>query len=138
VGPVGKKNGSLQATINVTPLVDVVLVLLIIFMVVTPMLSQGNELVLPKAVLAEATPSAAGSIVLRVDSRHQLQVAGVRIHEDQLLPTLRKAARDQTPRILLEADANVPATYVRKLLKTMKASGFSHVAFAVMEKRGSP
>src|SRR5258705_3991558 len=62
---VGKLTKStLNADINVTPLVDVCLVLLIIFMVVTPMLQAGVELIVPQAAHAEKKPGGEGGLVI--------------------------------------------------------------------------
>jgi biopolymer transport protein ExbD len=77
---VGPRSSNIKADINVTPLVDVVLVLLIIFMVVTPMLQRGKDVKLPSAHKSEQQKKDADPIILSVTPDGQLYL------ERDLLP----------------------------------------------------
>jgi biopolymer transport protein TolR len=74
---VGGAKGGVKSDINVTPLVDVMLVLLIIMMVVAPMLNQGVPLTLPEALNASPKPDTSDQIVVSVDSSGYFYVNAV-------------------------------------------------------------
>jgi len=93
--------GSVTPTMNVTPLVDIVLVLLIIFMVITPLLSKNFWVHLPKQEAQELTPEEAQKdpappLVLRALAEGRIEVNGTEVPLDDLIPRLRRmfAARD--------------------------------------------
>jgi len=93
IGASGGKGKKLQATpqMNVTPLVDVVLVLLIIFMVVTPLLSKQFWLQLPKQEESKnANPDENKSVVLTVDKAGALKVNGTEIPKNELKDKLSR------------------------------------------------
>jgi biopolymer transport protein TolR len=112
------------AEINVTPLVDVMLVLLIIFMITAPMLSQGLEVELPQAEgrsfeLASTSPAKItiiGSGVVFVDG----ESVGAQNLEQTLIPVLRAK---KIKRALLEADQSVPYGRVIAVLDVMNRAG---------------
>jgi biopolymer transport protein ExbD len=105
---------SVAPQMNVTPLVDVVLVLLIIFMVITPLLSKNFWVHLPKQQKEEVTPDTAADpdppLVLRVGPERTLEVNGVALAPDELPDRLRRmfAARDDH---VLFFDASDEADY---------------------------
>jgi biopolymer transport protein ExbD len=81
----GATTGGVRSDINITPLVDVVLVLLIIFMVATPMLIKDLDLTVPeKAETTIATPTTANQIVVSVTKEGQVQINREPIAESQL------------------------------------------------------
>src|SRR4029453_1876872 len=96
----GGKSKTVTPNINVTPLVDVVLVLLIIFLVVTPLMSKTFWVPLPKQEKQEITPEQLEDptppLVLRVGENNLIQVNGVDIAFDELVERLKRmfAARD--------------------------------------------
>ena len=75
--------GSLKADINVTPLVDVMLVLLIIMMLIAPMLRQGVPLTLPTANNSGEKPDTQGQTVVAIDSRSQFYVNLIPVTADE-------------------------------------------------------
>ena len=77
---------SLKADINVTPLVDVMLVLLIIMMLIAPMLRQGVPLTLPEANNTGEKPDTQGQTVVAVDSRSKYYVNMIPVTADDLVP----------------------------------------------------
>ena len=81
----GATTGGVRSDINITPLVDVVLVLLIIFMVATPMLIKDLDLTVPeKAETTIATPTTANQVVVSVTKEGQVQINREPIAESQL------------------------------------------------------
>lgn len=87
---VGGKKGGPMADINVTPLVDVVLVLLIIFMVVTPMLSSGIDVKLPKAKTAEEEKDMGQNLVIGVKADGRVYVDKTEVSKETLVAEITK------------------------------------------------
>jgi len=134
----GGGQGKLKAEINVTPLVDVVLVLLIIFMVVTPMLTRGREVQLPVAQAADAEHESIDAIVLTVTANHSLWLENRKISLASLTDQL-KARLSGHPQqaVLIKADASVTVRELRPILAKLKGADITQIAFAVLEKRGT-
>ena len=123
---------SLRAEINVTPLVDVVLVLLIIFMVVTPLLTRGKPVQLPTAVTAARAAESLESIVLTVAADHQLFLEARAVTADELAAELAKRSGAQ---LLIKADASLSVRDLRPLLRRIKSAGLAQIAFGVAAQR---
>jgi biopolymer transport protein TolR len=118
-----------KAEINVTPMVDVVLVLLIIFMVVTPLLQRGKDVQLPTVTRAkEETTKAADPLVLSVTPERELFVESERLDEAALVERLTVTlAKDPRRRLLLKGDD------VRKVMNLARKAGARSISFAVQE-----
>jgi biopolymer transport protein ExbD len=128
-----------KADINVTPLVDVVLVLLIIFMVVTPMLSRGKAVKLPIAVAADGGEASQSTIVLTVSADKTLWLETKRIVPADL-PGLLQARMAEDPNmharaVLIKADASLSVRDLRPVLDRLKKAGIKQIAFGVVEPR---
>jgi biopolymer transport protein TolR len=126
-----------MADINVTPLVDVMLVLLIIFMVTAPMLHQGIEVALPK-VEAENLPQRVDDpIVLTMTRNKLIYIRETPVHQtelvDRLLPLLQTRG-DQS--VLLKADRDLPYGEIMDLLTLLNRGGITNVGM-VTERRSS-
>jgi biopolymer transport protein TolR len=136
-GFVGKGGGGgLRAEINVTPLVDVVLVLLIIFMVVTPMLTRGKNVQLPIAAAADAkTEASQDAIVLTITADKRLWLETQKVSDKELVKELKERLAE-TPgiEILIKADSAVSVRDLRPVLQKLKLAGASQIAFAVLEQ----
>ena len=125
------------AEINVTPLVDVMLVLLIIFMITAPMLSQGLEVELPQAEgrsfeLASSSPAKItiiGSGAVFVDG----ESVGAQNLEQTLAPLLRAK---KIKRALLEADQSVPYGRVIAVLDVMNRAGVEQLGMITKPREG--
>jgi biopolymer transport protein TolR len=126
----------LKAEINVTPLVDVVLVLLIVFMVMTPLLKQEVPIDLPIADTAQgADPSTQVTVSLAADGRRL--VNGVELPPGDLVSHLVAVYADRPDKtIFLEADRNLPHGQVVDLMDDCRAAGVSRIG--VITKRESP
>jgi biopolymer transport protein TolR len=119
--PVGR--GKLNSEINVTPLVDVMLVLLIIFMVTAPMLNSGVDLELPQAE-AEAIPDDEGKLILSIDKKGQAFLGDVPVPWIDLEVKLKTNAKVQTDsELYIEADKNLPYGMVLQVMAIAKKAG---------------
>ncbi len=126
-----RHSASYRAEINVTPLVDVVLVLLIIFMVITPMLQRGVDLRLPEALHYRTTGNPSDPIVVSVNSRRQLFVGQDRVTIETLPTRLRQEFERTGPReILLKGDGQLGYGQLRVVLRVIRRMGVGSVALA--------
>jgi biopolymer transport protein TolR len=117
-----------MSEINVTPFVDVMLVLLIIFMVTAPMLTVGIPIELPKTA-ANALPGENDvplSITISADKKIVLQETEVSY--EQLIPKLSAISKErESDLIYLRADGSVPYELVAKIMGAINGAGFSNV-----------
>jgi biopolymer transport protein ExbD len=127
-----RSRASLRAEINVTPLVDVVLVLLIIFMVVTPLLTRGKPVQLPAAVTAVRGSEALESIVLTIAADKQLFLEARPVTPDELATELSAHPSRQ---LLIKADSSLSMRDLRPILRRVKTSGLAQIAFGVAPQR---
>jgi len=120
--------GSRMTDINVTPMVDVMMVLLIIFMVAAPMLTVGVPVQLPQSA-AGALPNEDEeplTVTLTVDGL--LLVQSAEIEPDALVPTLRAvAAERRSDRLFLRADGAIPYERVMQVMGALNAGGFRNI-----------
>jgi len=121
------RGGRLNSDINVTPLVDVMLVLLIVFMVAAPLLSVGVPLELPKTD-AKSLPSQTEPITISVDKDGGIFIQEAEVSLDDLASKLSAvAANGYEERIYLRADENSDYGAVMKVMARVNASGFSNL-----------
>ncbi len=111
---VGGKKGGAMADINVTPLVDVVLVLLIIFMVVTPMLSAGIDVKLPRAKTATEEKDMGQHMVVSVRSDGEVFVDKTQVTIDKLVPMVNEQRANRA--LVLKGDKATTYRQVRVVL----------------------
>ncbi|MGB8622501.1 MAG: protein TolR [Paracoccaceae bacterium] len=117
-----------MSEINVTPFVDVMLVLLIIFMVAAPLLTVGVPVELPKTA-AEALPSEQEeplTVTLTAEGKITLQTTET--PADQLIPKLRAISAERSnDKIFLRADGAIPYERVVQVMGALNAAGFSNI-----------
>ena len=111
---VGGKKGGAMADINVTPLVDVVLVLLIIFMVVTPMLSSGVDVKLPKAKTAVEEKDMGQNLVVGVKGDGSIYVDKTKVTKETLVAEIVKARASRS--LVLKGDKTATYRQVREVM----------------------
>ena len=128
--------GGIKSDINVTPLVDVVLVLLIIFMVVTPMLQQGVDVLLPTGPHAEKRPGKEGDLIISVKQDGSVFVADKWI-PDKNLPTYLQAEyqKDPSRAVMLKADKRINFGKIRMVMKAANDAEFTRVAILTETKQ---
>jgi biopolymer transport protein TolR len=117
-----------MSEINVTPFVDVMLVLLIIFMVAAPLLTVGVPVRLPETA-AQALPSEQEEpLTVTLTAEGGVAIMTTEVPEDALVPRLRAVAaeRDDT-RVFLRADGAIPYARVMQVMGALNAGGFSDI-----------
>ena len=123
----GSKHGQM-ADINMTPMIDVMLVLLIIFMVAAPMLTTGVDVNLPEAKTGKSLESEALTVTMTDDGRIQFGKTFVQL--GVLQKQLREAAKlDRKRPVLVRADHNLPYGRVITVVDSIREAGFSQVGF---------
>ena len=113
----------LMSDINVTPFVDVMLVLLIIFMVTAPMMLQGVDVNLPEAT-NEAIQSEQEHLVISIDTDQQVYINEYKVGLDFLQDKLAKILENRTDReVFIRADKDIPYGTVIRVMSEVKAAG---------------
>ncbi len=138
-GFVRKKREGVKAEINVTPLVDVVLVLLIIFMVVTPELEKGGAVLLPEISHGEKPGNKdEQKITITVSNDDRFYMDGEEIPRTDLLKLLqdKKQAGAITKRLYLKGDVGRPYGEMRDLFAELQKAGFTGVRLVVSSRGG--
>ena len=119
----GGNNDHLMSDINVTPLVDVMLVLLIIFMVTAPMMMQGVDVSLPEAT-AEPLDSEKEHLIITIDTKNQIFINDSQVTVDGLGEKLKKILEGRSDReVFLKADKNIPYGTVVQVMAEVKGAG---------------
>jgi biopolymer transport protein TolR len=131
------QRGALASQINVTPLVDVMLVLLIIFMVTAPIIQQGVEVNLPK-VKAQALPGKEEQFIVSITRNRDIYLNDTRITVDELSDKLRAISTERPDRqVFLRADDAVPYGEVVRTMAAIKAAGIEDVGMVTEMPAGS-
>ncbi|MBI5518504.1 MAG: protein TolR [Desulfovibrio sp.] len=120
---VGKGPRGYMAEINVTPFVDVMLVLLIIFMVTAPMLTQGMDVDLPKTRSVRTLPAGSDHLVLTVQKDGGIFLDEYSVPFEDLQNHLLNLVVAQKKQLYLRADKDVPYGVVVKIMGEIKAVG---------------
>jgi biopolymer transport protein ExbD len=132
-GSMSRGRGGAITGINVTPLVDITLVLLIIFMVTAKLIVNKDALTvdLPKAATGSEVQEILSIVLAPGDVTH---VNGASVASDEALASAAKAsfAKDKTVRAVLKADGTVPHARVMRVLDLLRLTGISKVAFGVV------
>jgi len=140
---VAQGNGKyrIMAEINMIPLIDVALVLLIIFMVMTPYLIKSQiKINLPKAKLKETVPHPEQILNIQVDTAGSIYLDGQSVPRDALEGRLRARLSDpQNQPVMIEADQDVKFQHVVTVMDTVKRIGVSKLGINVRhDKKSSP
>src|SRR5262249_37322380 len=126
--------GQARAEINATPLVDVVLVLLIIFMVVTPMLHRGVKIDLPETAHHEKKQDSGEQLVVSVRG-DGTYIETDRLEGEQLMARLRQELKASSRPVHIRADKSLRYGDVRKVLEELHAAGATGVGLATEERK---
>ena len=119
----GGNSGHLMSDINVTPLVDVMLVLLIIFMVTAPMMMQGVDVSLPEAT-AEPLESEKEHLIITVDTENKVFINDFQVSVDGLGEKLKKILEGRSDReVYLKADKDISYGTVVQVMAEVKGAG---------------
>ena len=133
------KRGSnrLMSEINVTPFVDVMLVLLIIFMVAAPLLTVGVEIELPKTSAKALPTEKEQPLTLSLTKDKELYLQDTKIEFSDLIPKLRQIAEQRDDnRIFIRADGANNYSTIMEIMGALNSSNFSNISL-VTESGGS-
>jgi biopolymer transport protein ExbD len=120
-----------MSDINVTPLVDVMLVLLVIFLISAPLMDKALRLDLP-AVQAPVSPEASNSLSLSLDRQGAVFINNKLVAPEALPAVLAmQASQDATIEVQLRADQNLPYGRVAEVMGLLQKAGLTQVALAV-------
>ncbi|MBK6849466.1 MAG: ExbD/TolR family protein [Proteobacteria bacterium] len=123
----GGSGGSLLAEINVTPMVDVMLVLLVIFMITAPMLEQGVDVNLPRAE-AQEIDAEQKKLVLSIDGQRRLYLGRSFVPFSQLFDKLKHNEKLQVEReLFLRADRGLPYGLIVRVMALARQAGIDKV-----------
>ena len=133
----GRARSQPMSEINVTPFVDVMLVLLIIFMVAAPLLTVGVPLELPKTA-AQAVPAEPEEpLSVSVTPEGPILVMTTEVPENELVTRLRAVAEErQSDKIYLRADGAIPYARVMEVMGALNAAGFNNIV--LVTEAGGP
>jgi biopolymer transport protein ExbD len=121
---VGGTKGGIKSDINVTPLVDVMLVLLIIMMIVAPLLQKGADVRLPLAANTMEKPETQDQTVVAVDKSDRYFVNGLPVRKEELRAKVEEILESKKERIILiKADQDAKYAAVMDLMDELRASG---------------
>ena len=132
----GGDGHGMMAEINVTPFVDVMLVLLIIFMVTTPLMVQGLEVDLPRAS-APPLDAEDDPLILAIDAQGRFYINKTEIPSDEMEKRLVAIARENPDQnVFLKADGEVSYSSVAKLMADAKRAGIAKVGLVTQPGAG--
>lgn len=118
-----RRNKSFVSEINVTPFVDVMMVLLIIFMVTAPMMDSGLDVDLPQAKQVDNLPTDSDHLVLTVRDDGSIFLDTYQVPLNELEDKLAALVRDKDRALFLQADKNVPYGLVVDVMGRIKSAG---------------
>jgi len=126
------------AEINVTPMVDIMLVLLVIFIVTAPLLTTGVNVKLPKTKATKSLPQDNKALTLYVEANGRLTLNDSQVDAETLTARLA-AVREANPeiRIYVKGDADVPYGTMMQAMASVTAAGVTQVAFVTEPQRNN-
>jgi biopolymer transport protein TolR len=130
--------GSLKADINVTPLVDVMLVLLIIMMLIAPLLQQGVAVTMPEAANTGEKPDTQDQTVVAIDSRGAFYVNAIAVTPDDLIPRVQRVLEDKKEKIVyLKGDKDAKYSAIMDAMDAFRKAQIENIAL-ITEKKNKP
>ena len=135
LGPTQRPGPTTLSEINVTPLVDVMLVLLIIFMITAPMLQQGIDVSLPQEGGGGHLDPSAERLVITLAKNERMYLNDRRVDFPELEQTLRQAA-GATREVFLRADQEIPYGLVVKMMAVIKQAGIERLGIVTVPADG--
>lgn len=128
------KRDEVMWQINITPLTDVFLVLLVIFMVATPLLIQsGVKVKLPSSTVTESQPE---GIIVTITKENKIYVGQVEVTIDNLLESVKKKLEDEKDKfVIINGDREVLLGMAVNIMDIVKAAGAEKIAIATKPKK---
>jgi biopolymer transport protein TolR len=135
---VGGSKGGVKSDINVTPLVDVMLVLLIIMMIVAPLLQQGVPVQLPIAANSSEKPETQDQTVVTIDRGKNVYLNAVPVPSGQLQSRVTTVLEDKSDKIvIIKADDETPYSAVMATMDELRAAGIEDMGLITDTRRKS-
>ena len=132
----GGGKGGIKADINVTPLVDIMLELLIIMMLIAPLLQKGVNVRLPIADNTTEKPENQEQTVVHVDAQKQLYVNNLPVSESQAVDRIKYALEEKAERVVyLKGDADAPYSAIMSMMDKLREAGIENVALITESKK---
>ena len=132
----GGAKGGVKADINVTPLVDVMLVLLIIMMLITPMLNQGVAMHLPKASNTVDKPTTQDNTVVAVGKDGTMYVNSKPVSESEMVTKITEALEGKKEKVVfINADAEAKYSAVMLAMDQLHQAGVEDIALITERRR---
>ena len=127
--------GSVKSDINVTPLVDVMLVLLIIMMLIAPMLQQGVAVTMPEAANTGEKPDTQDQTVVAIDSRGAFYVNAIPVAADDLIPRIQRVLEDKKEKIVyLKGDKDAKYAAIMDAMDAFRKAQIENIALITEKK----
>ena len=124
----GRANRHVMSEINVTPFVDVMLVLLIIFMVAAPLLTVGVPVELPETAAGALPTEQEEPLTITLTADGQMMIQTTETARDDLIPKLRAIAAERADnKVFLRADGAIPYNDVVQIMGALNAAGFNNI-----------
>ncbi|NCT41617.1 MAG: protein TolR [Alphaproteobacteria bacterium] len=125
-----------MAEINMTPFIDVMLVLLIVFMVAAPLLTTGVQVDLPDASAKAITDENNKPIELTINKEGKIFIGDTEFKEDRIVPQLKAMSEERTeqPRIYIRGDKTLEYGKVMRMIGAINGAGFTKVALISEQK----
>jgi biopolymer transport protein ExbD len=133
---VGGAKGGLKADINVTPLVDVMLVLLIIMMLIAPMLNQGVAVTLPEAGNTQPKPDTQNQTVVSIDSANQFWVNGLLVSKTDFPTRVKTALEDKTEKVVfINGDKDAKYSAIMEAMDALRSVQIEDIGLITEPKK---
>ena len=133
---VGPGSSGIKSDINVTPLVDVMLVLLIIMMIVAPLLQQGVPVTLPLAANSSEKPETQDQTVVTIDRNRDVYLNAVPVAPSQLQNRIKEVLEDKSDKIvIIKADEEAPYSAVMDTMDELRAAGIEDMGLITETRR---
>lgn len=124
----GRRRNAPMSEINVTPFVDVMLVLLVIFMVAAPLMTAGVPLNLPQTAATAVPTEPEEPLVISIPADGDVTLMDAPVAQDQIVTRLREIlAQRQSQRVFLRADGAIPYARVVQVMGALNAAGLSDI-----------
>jgi biopolymer transport protein ExbD len=128
--------GGIKSDINVTPLVDVMLVLLIIMMIVAPLLQQGVPVTLPLAANSSEKPETQDQTVVTIDRNKDVYLNGKAVAAGQMETRIKEILEDKSDKIvIIKADEEAPYSAVMDTMDELRHAGIEDMGLITETRR---
>jgi biopolymer transport protein TolR len=133
---VGGTSEGVRSEINVVPMVDIMLVLLVIFMLVAPMLQSGVSVRLPEAEHTEDKPETSGQTVVAVTPNGRFHVNGIEVRESELAAAVTRALEAGGERVVfVRGDEDAPYSAIMAAMDQLREAEVENIGLITEQKR---